>query len=86
MYEHYKLANLISKLNFCKFTPKLMAKRGPPNQPCIHLTRGHLRLEEQKRCYGDHVLKPGRKYMMPPGKMGMNQPVLAGWDWLALAI
>ena len=28
-----------------------MDKRGPPNQPHIHLTSGHLRLEEQKRCY-----------------------------------
>ena len=51
-----KVANLIGNLNFYKFMPYLMDKRGPPNRPHIHLTKGHLRLEEQNKMPTSHSL------------------------------
>ena len=41
-----KITNLISELNFYRLKPCLMDKRGHPNRPHIHFSKGHLRLEE----------------------------------------
>ena len=55
----YRIANLISKLNFYKLIPYPMDWQGPPIQPRYQPTRGLHSTRQQKRCYD--VMLSGQK-------------------------